>query len=313
MYMRIIQILNRYVYKYQNLSIYIYIYIFTTTTTASKTIVVPLDDIDFVLKENVPLPLDSTKFILHILLAFFPLGFLHSALPRGIALDIYNLVCGVLLAQFLFAEAWINVGLAALLTQLLVLVLPRSKVGPAVFVLVMAFMVGTMVERLSCDYLSYRMDYTGSQMMATIKLTSFAWFYTDGYSNPDKKKKEIAEMREKLKGDCKEKRRLKSAIKKFENRYDTIPNPLTFMAWTYQFSGYPVGPALELREYLRCTRSNTTSSGVFVGLSKFFAGFGFLALFKILSSFVRSFSRNELSPLFVFVLGSHTYLATVYI
>ena len=40
------------------------------------------------------------------------------------------------------------------------------------------FMVGTMVERLSCDYLSYKMDYTGSQMMITIKLTSFAWFYT---------------------------------------------------------------------------------------------------------------------------------------
>ena len=53
-------------------------------------------------------------------------------------LDVYNLVCGVLLAQFLFAEAWINVGVAALLTQLLVLVLPRAKVGPVVFVLIMA-------------------------------------------------------------------------------------------------------------------------------------------------------------------------------
>ena len=60
------------------------------------------------------------------------------------------------------------------------------------------FMVGTMVERLSCDYLSYKMDYTGSQMMATIKLTSFAWFYTDGSSNPEAMKKELAEMKASL-------------------------------------------------------------------------------------------------------------------
>ena len=108
------------------------------TKTASKTIVLDLETIDESLIATVPLPLDSTKFILHILIAFFPLGFIHSKLPRGIVLDVYNLVCGVLLAQFLFAEAWINVGVAALLTQMLVLVLPRSKVGPIVFVLIMA-------------------------------------------------------------------------------------------------------------------------------------------------------------------------------
>ena len=103
------------------------------------------------------------------------------------------------------------------------------------------FMVGTMVERLSCDYLSYKMDYTGSQMMITIKLTSFAWFYTDGSSNPEAMKKELAEMkaslrvRAKLNTDADKRiaRTLKSKIKKYESRYDTMPNPLTFMAWTY--------------------------------------------------------------------------------
>ena len=99
-------------------------------------------------------------------------------------------------------------------------------------------MVGTMVERLSCDYLSYKMDYTGSQMMATIKLTSFAWFYTDGSSNPEAMKKELAEMKASLRvratdADKRIARSLKSKIKKYESRYDTMPNPLTFMAWTY--------------------------------------------------------------------------------
>jgi lysophospholipid acyltransferase len=237
------------------LSLYLSIYLsissiaLTTTTTTTTT----------VLKEAVPLPLDSTKFILHILLAFFPLGFLHSKLPRGIVLDAYNLVAGVLLAQFLFAEAWINVGLAALLTNLLVRVLPRKLVGPVTFFLIMIFMVMTMVERLSCDYLSYRMDYTGAQMMVTIKLTSFAWCYTDGGKSSDGQTLKSLQQEYKTEQDSRKKRLLKAKVEKFKNKYDTMPNILTFMAWTYQFSGYPVGPALELREYLRGTTSLSLS------------------------------------------------------
>ena len=201
----------------------------------------------------------------------------------------YNLVVGVAVAQFLFETAWINVGVVGLMTRILLAILPRRSSGIICFVVIMAYMVTSMFERLSCAWLSYKMDYTGAQMMATIKLTTFAWNYSDGKSGRSKKERadELAKTIDDEKcgryQDKAGKHKLKFQIVKLKSAWDEFPGLLTYFGWIYQFSGYPVGPAIELREYIRgCETDSPSGSGP--ALFKFLAGFVFLGSFQFLSS-----------------------------
>eukprot|EP00940_MAST-03C_sp_MAST-3C-sp2_P000030 g30.t1 len=263
---------------------------------ARGTMIVPVELVDAGIADlNLGIPLDSVKFITHILMAM-PLGVIHAYLPVGKSRHLYNLFIGVVVAQFLFAEAWINVGLAALLTRLIISLLPQKATGIVTFIIIMIFMVGTMAERLSCAWMSYKMDYTGAQMMATIKLTTFAWNYSDGKKGRNKAEREkvLAEKRDELKRLKSQKefsktaaRKVKGAIGRLEGCWDEVPDILTYMGWAYQFSGYPVGPAIELREYIRGCESNPSkqsASRILPATSKFFAGLGFLVLFKSLGA-----------------------------
>lgn len=263
---------------------------------ARRAMFVPNDDIDmFIEQKETGLPLDSVKFIMHIFLAI-PLGVVHAYLPSGRCRHLYNLLIGVAVAQFLFAEAWINVGIVALLTRIVLAIVPRKMTGIVSFVLVMAFMVGTMAERLSCAWLSYKMDYTGAQMMATIKLTTFAFNYSDGKDSRSKEKRKndlaLAKTnfdKKNAEGDKRDPsalRRLKGTVQRLQTCWDTAPDLLTYFGWTYQFSGYPVGPAIELREYVRgCEDHPSNVSSALPATAKFVTGFLFLALFKTLGAF----------------------------
>jgi hypothetical protein len=90
------------------------------------------------------------------------------------------MVVGILLMQWIFASDWIHSFISSLVTYLLCLFFPRKYLGIAVFVWAMGFMTVCHLYRMYVSYMSGIFDFTGTQMVLTMKLTSFAYNLYDG-------------------------------------------------------------------------------------------------------------------------------------
>jgi len=269
-------------------------------TLASAGLIFPVETVDAYLEGlSLGLPLDTVKYLALIVLSM-PLGAAHTRIPEGTPRHVFNLVVGVLAAQCLFGVAWANLAFVGVITRLICSFAPKDMVGSVNFVVIMAYMVLTMTERLSCAWLSYAMDYTGPQMMVTIKLTSFAWNFFDGVRGRSEAEKntaiktkvaDVAELSEAAKKDPTIKGKLRKAkleLSRLRLCVDVSPDPLRYFAWLYQFSGYVAGPAIDLTEYLRGTDRPSLKDPVTdrrsafnAAMSKFGAGIGFLVLYQI--------------------------------
>ena len=61
-----------------------------------------------------------------------------------------------------------------------------------VFVFMMSYMTASHIYRLYVDYMGWTLDFTGPQMLLTIKLTSLAYSLYDGSVDADNLKKALA-------------------------------------------------------------------------------------------------------------------------
>lgn len=104
----------------------------------------------------------------------------------------------------------------------------------------MGYMTGAHIYRMYVSYLSGIFDFTGTQMVLTMKLTSFAYNLYDGTADKanvfsvhaDKKKAKIYSDRQKF------------AI-------TSLPNPLEFFGYIYCFTCLLAGPAFEYNDYVK--------------------------------------------------------------
>lgn len=124
------------------------------------------------------------KFVL-ILLAVYPITGLFAILPFKFLKHTVSLATGVFLAQWMFGAEWFNsLFSSAVAYAILAIASLVPAVGRYQHVLVFAWMMGYMTAahfwRLHTDYLGWSMDYTGPQMILTIKLTSLAFNLWDG-------------------------------------------------------------------------------------------------------------------------------------
>jgi lysophospholipid acyltransferase len=101
-------------------------------------------------------------------------------IPSPTLKHLYSMVVGILLMQWIFASDWIHSFISSLVTYLLCLFFPRKYLGIAVFVWAMGFMTVCHLYRMYVSYMSGIFDFTGTQMVLTMKLTSFAYNLYDG-------------------------------------------------------------------------------------------------------------------------------------
>lgn len=143
--------------------------------------------------------------------------------------------------QWIFGADWIHSILSSLGTYLLCLIVPRKYVHIAVFIFVMGYMTAAHGYRMYVSYMSGIFDFTGTQMVLTMKLTSFAFNLYDGTYD---RKRVFADY-----PDDKKKATLYGARKHFA--IESLPNPIEFLGYVFCFTCLLAGPAFEYQDYVR--------------------------------------------------------------
>lgn len=198
--------------------------------------------------EGIGLPADQFKYVL-AMLAAYPLAILFNFLPFGSVRHAFNLLVGIFLAQFVLGSGWIHSLVSATGVYFILAATMKIKAFDRwrhrlVFVFMMAYMTGSHIYRLYVDYMGWTLDFTGPQMLLTIKLTSMAFELFDG-----------TVAREKLEARIKDPTTKKGKKAVYEGRIHRgltyLPSLFEFYGYVYCFTSYLAGPAFELREYLR--------------------------------------------------------------
>lgn len=153
---------------------------------------------------------------------------------------LYSMGVGILLMQWIFADDWIHSFISSLVTYLLCLIFPRKYLGVTVFIWAMTFMTLCHLYRMYVSYMSGIFDFTGTQMVLTMKLTSFAYNLYDGTAD---KKNVFADYPEGS----------KAKVYKYRKQYaiEKLPTPLEFFGYIYCFTCILAGPAFEYQDYAK--------------------------------------------------------------
>ena len=185
---------------------------------------------------GVGMELSLIKYTLAMFL-MYPLAAILRVLPGTTVKHAFSAVVGIVAVQWIFEGDWIHSMASAVGTYLICLLAPKKSVGLLSFVWVMGYMTLSHWYRMHVSYMSGVFDFTGTQMVLTMKLTSFAWNYWDGTADraavfSDKDEKTIQRN--------KERRRL--AITE-------LPGPLEFLGYVFCFTCLLAGPAFEFKDY----------------------------------------------------------------
>lgn len=129
----------------------------------------------------------TLRYLLTLLVAY-PLALVFANLRFPILKNIFSLVTGVFLAQFVFGSDWCHCLLAAAVSYALFIVTApiRNVKGLAILtaLLPFAWMMGYLtvqhLYRLHVDYMGWSLDVTGPMMILVMKLTSLGFSLYDG-------------------------------------------------------------------------------------------------------------------------------------
>ena len=144
---------------------------------------------------------------------------------------LYSCVIGILFVQWVYGSDWIHSFCSSLITYIICKLVPNKYCGIVVFFFGMGYMTLCHWYAMYTSYMSYIFDFTGTQMVLTMKLTSFAYNYYDGtydYLNVSKKDDD----------------RKRYSITK-------LPSLLQFLGYMYCFTCIMAGPAYEYNDYVQ--------------------------------------------------------------
>jgi lysophospholipid acyltransferase len=194
------------------------------------------------------------RYLLALLVAY-PLGAAFAAVPGRTAKNALSLALGLFLAQVVFPGGWAHSALSAGVAYALLvgahglrrltgISAPARWAHVAVFAWMMGYMTAVHLYRLHTDYMGWSLDFSGPQMLLTIKLTALAFNMYDGMVMGDTYRKGIAEGHPlaRIYRD-----RLARAV-------TAIPDPLSYAGYVYAFTSFFAGPAFEYAEYDRSVR-----------------------------------------------------------
>jgi D-alanyl-lipoteichoic acid acyltransferase DltB (MBOAT superfamily) len=189
--------------------------------------------------DSLGMQLPLIKYTVSLFLAF-PLAAILRFIPNKNLKHLYSMLGGIFLAQWIFGPDWIHTFISSTVTYIICLIAPKKQQHLIAFVFVMGYMTLAHIYRMYVSYMSGIFDFTGMQMVLTMKLTSFAYNYFDGTADrervfathEDKKVAKIYDDRKRF------------AIEK-------MPNPLEFYGYVYCFTCLLAGPAFEFNDYVR--------------------------------------------------------------
>lgn len=218
---------------------------------------------------------DQLRYVL-CLFAAYPLAGVYKLLPSAALKHVFDIVVGVLAAQFVLGSGWVHSLLSAAVSYALVKFGPAKYAPYIVFLFNMAYMSAAHIYRLYVDYMGWTLDFTGPQMLLVIKLTSFAYNYYDG----------VVDKRGDQPGLSPAKARVYAGRKKLA--LTEIPSLLEYFGYVYSFTTFLAGPAFEIREYLDATSGRKfllqgrtqQPSSLFAAFSKLLVGVFFMALYS---------------------------------
>jgi lysophospholipid acyltransferase len=157
-------------------------------------------------------------------------------LPNKQTKNLFSFITGFFLVQWIFGPDWIHTFASSLLTYVLCIVCPKRAMPGIVFNVVMGYMVLAHIYKMYTSYMTGEFDFTGTQMVLTMKLTSFAYNLYDGTTDrervfdPESKDRVVLSKR-------------KFAIQK-------LPSLLDFLGYIYCFTCILAGPAFEYQDYI---------------------------------------------------------------
>jgi hypothetical protein len=189
--------------------------------------------------ENTGLEFGMVKFIVALFLSY-PLGLGMRLMPSSTFKHLYSFLVGFLMLQFVFGPSWIHTFISSLVTYLICMLVPKKYLTSTAFLWVMGYMTIAHCFRMYVSYMSGILDFTGTQMVMTMKLTSFAFNYFDGhhdYNNVFVKEHE-----------SESKKRMYLDRRRFAIR--ELPSLLEYFGYMFCFTCILAGPAYEYSDYL---------------------------------------------------------------
>lgn len=184
------------------------------------------------LSEAIGFDVETLQYTLGMFLCY-PLGIIMASLPYGKTKHLFSFLLGAFLLQFTIGVQWIHQLITSIICYFLFLILPSSVSKLAVPIFCMIYMTAGHLHRQYINYLGWDMDFTGPQMVITIKLYSLAYNLFDGDELNKKGKDGVGRATKKC---------IPFAVTK-------LPGLLEFLGYTFCFSNVLAGPAFEYKIY----------------------------------------------------------------
>jgi len=207
-------------------------YAYSYEPLAAKTVVlVPgfVTDQVAVLSEAIGFDQETLSYTLGMFLCY-PLGIIMAMLPYGKVKHLFSFLLGAFLIQFTIGTQWIHHMITVVISYLLLLILPRKYSKTIIPWFIMLYMTAGHLHRQFINYLGWDLDFTGTQMVLTMKLYSLAYNLYDG--------ERLAKGTE------------DRAAKKCANVSVTeMPSFIEYLGYTFNFSTILAGPSFEFKIY----------------------------------------------------------------
>ena len=131
------------------------------------------------LSESTGQDVETLEYLLGMFICY-PLGLIMLALPYGKVKHLFSFILGAFLLQFTIGIQWIHHLISSLIAYGIFLVFPAKTAKTLVPIFAMAYITFGHLHRQYINYLGWDMDFTGPQMVLTMKLYSLAYNLYDG-------------------------------------------------------------------------------------------------------------------------------------
>jgi len=207
-------------------------FVYSFEPLAQKTVVLVPSFVDTqieTLAESIGFDVDTISMLLGMLVCY-PLGFIMKALPYGKVKHLFSFLLGAFLLQFTIGVQWIHQVICSLVAYAMFLVLPPTLAKTVVPAWAMLYITAGHIHRQYINYLGWDMDFTGAQMVLTMKLYSLAYNLYDGHVL--------------AKGETR-----RASVKCSPYAVEKLPGIIEFLGYTFCFSSVLAGPAYEFNFY----------------------------------------------------------------
>jgi len=207
-------------------------HVYSYSHLAEQTVVLVPSFVDVqvdALSEAIGFDKETLSYTLGMFLCY-PLGLIMLMLPYGKIKHVFSFILGAFLLQFTIGKQWIHHLLTSLLVYAMLLIMPPKLSKTVIPIFVMLYMTLGHLHRQYINYLGWDLDFTGSQMVLTMKLYSLAYNMYDGHlialGKQDRAAKKCADL-----------------------SLNEVPGIIEYLGYTFNFSTILAGPSFEYKIY----------------------------------------------------------------